>query len=83
MIDALRGAKHNVAVGVDALKGSDTINYIQEPFGPGFNVKECVAIGYEAFSESTGSLGDYAVAIGTRALKVNNGIYNTAVGNDA
>ena len=42
-------AKHNVAVGVDALKGSDTINYIQTPFGPGFNVKECVAVGYEAF----------------------------------
>ena len=76
-------AKHNVAVGVDALKGSDTINYIQEPFGPGFNVKECVAIGHEAFSESTGSLGDHAVAIGTRALKVNNGVYNTAVGTDA
>ena len=76
-------AIQNVAIGHNALKGNDTLNYIQTPFGPGFNVKSCTVVGFEAMSESTGSNGDQATAIGTRALKVNNGVYNTAVGHDA
>lgn len=76
-------AKHNVGIGVNALKGDNNLNYLQTPFGPGFNPTETVAVGYEAMSESAGSLGSYSTAIGTRALKFNNGPYNTALGFDA
>jgi len=76
-------AIENVAIGHNALKGNSVLNYIQTPFGPGFNVKNCTVVGFEAMSEPTGSNGDQATAIGTRALKVNNGAFNTAVGHDA
>ena len=76
-------AIENVAIGHHALKGANSLDYIQTPFGPGFNVKNCTVVGFEAMSESAGSNGDQATAIGTRALKVNNGTFNTAVGHDA
>ena len=76
-------AVNNVAIGHEALKGAATLNYIQTPFGPGFNVKECVAIGYQAMSESAGSNGTQATAVGFKALHVNNGTFNTAIGSEA
>jgi hypothetical protein len=78
-----QNAVKNVAMGVHALRGDPSLNYIAAPLGPGFNVKESVAIGWEAFSSATGSNGDYATAVGHRALHVNNGPYNTAIGHDA
>jgi len=76
-------AIQNVAVGFHALKGNDTLNHIASPLGPGFNVKECVAIGWEAMAEPTGSGGSQATAVGYKALRVNNGTLNTAVGCEA
>ena len=76
-------AVRNVAMGVNALKGDSSLNYIATPLGTGFNVKECVAIGCEAMSSPTGSNGDFATAVGFKALHVNNGTYNTAIGCEA
>ena len=76
-------AVNNTALGHHALKGNNSLDYIQTPFGPGFNVKECVALGFEAMAESAGSNGDFSTAVGARALKVNNNTFNTAVGFDA